>query len=58
MGSSATPNVAARDLGAVLSAGNTAAANKAQTSSSSTDTFSNLLLDRMAQGAAHHRADA
>ncbi|CAJ0721581.1 MAG: flagellar hook-length control protein FliK [Ralstonia sp.] len=58
MGLSATPNAAAKDLGAMLSAGNTAAADKTQASSSGTDTFGNLLSDRMAQDAARRRADA
>ncbi|WP_343621026.1 flagellar hook-length control protein FliK [Ralstonia sp.] len=58
MGLSATPNTAAKDLGAMLSAGNTAAADKTQASSSGTDTFGNLLSDRLAQDAARRRADA
>ncbi|WKZ88390.1 flagellar hook-length control protein FliK [Ralstonia pickettii] len=58
MGLSATPNAAAKDLGAMLSAGNTAAADKTQAPSSGTDTFGNLLSDRMAQDAARRRADA
>lgn len=58
MGLSATPNPAANDLGAMLSAGNAAAADKAQAPSSGTDTFGNLLSDRMAQDAARRRADA
>ena len=58
MGLSATPNTAAKDLGAMLSAGNTAAADKTQASSSGTDTFGNLLSDRLAQEAARRRADA
>lgn len=58
MGLSATPNAAAKDLGAMLSAGNTANADKTQASSSGTDTFGNLLSDRMAQDAARRRADA
>ena len=58
VGLSATPNAAAKDLGAMLSAGNTAAADKTQASSSGTDTFGNLLSDRMAQDAARRRADA
>ncbi|CAJ0861115.1 hypothetical protein R20233_00839 [Ralstonia sp. LMG 32965] len=58
MGLSATPNAAAKDLGAMPSAGNTAAADKTQASSSGTDTFGNLLSDRMAQDAARRRADA
>ena len=58
VGLSATPNAAAKDLGAMLSAGNTAAADKTQASTSGTDTFGNLLSDRMAQDAARRRADA
>jgi flagellar hook-length control protein FliK len=58
VGLSATPNPAANDLGAMLSAGNAAAADKAQAPSSGTDTFGNLLSDRMAQDAARRRADA
>jgi len=58
VGLSATPNAAAKDLGAMLSAGNTAAADKTQASSSGTDTFGNLLSDRLAQDAARRRADA
>ena len=58
VGLSATPNAAAKDLGAMLSAGNTAAADKTQAASSGTDTFGNLLSDRMAQDAARRRADA
>jgi flagellar hook-length control protein FliK len=58
VGLSATPNTAAKDLGAMLSAGNTAAADKTQASSSGTDTFGNLLSDRLAQDAARRRADA
>lgn len=58
VGLSATPNAAAKDLGAMLSAGNTAAADKTQAPSSGTDTFGNLLSDRMAQDAARRRADA
>ncbi|MCO5400255.1 flagellar hook-length control protein FliK [Ralstonia soli] len=57
MGLSATPNTAATDLGAMLSASN-AAADKAQGGSSGTDTFGNLLSDRMMQDAARRRADA
>lgn len=58
VGLSATPNTAAKDLGAMLSAGNAAAADKTQASSSGTDTFGNLLSDRLAQDAARRRADA
>ena len=58
MGLSATPNAATKDLGAMLSAGNTAAADKTQGASSGTDTFGNLLSDRMTQEAARRRADA
>lgn len=58
VGLSATPNAAAKDLGAMLAAGNTAAADKTQASSSGTDTFGNLLSDRLAQDAARRRADA
>lgn len=58
VGLSATPNAAAKDLGAMLSAGNTAAADKTQASSPGTDTFGNLLSDRLAQDAARRRADA
>jgi len=58
VGLSATPNAAAKDLGAMLSAGNTAAADKTQATSSGTDTFGNLLSDRLAQDAARRRADA
>ncbi|GCB05867.1 hypothetical protein PSUB009319_34980 [Ralstonia sp. SET104] len=63
VGLSATPNAAAKDLGAMLSAGNTAAADKTQAASSGTDTFGNLLsdrmqLDRISQDAARRRADA
>jgi len=58
VGLSATPNAAAKDLGAMLSAGNTAAADKTQGASSGTDTFGNLLSDRMTQEAARRRADA
>lgn len=57
VGLSATPNATAKDLGAMLSAGNTAA-DKTQAPSSGTDTFGNLLSDRMAQDAARRRADA
>lgn len=59
MGLSATPNAAAQDLSGMLSASNTAAADKTQgASSSGADTFGNLLSDRMAQDAARRRADA
>lgn len=58
MGLSATPNTATKDLSAMLSAGNTAAADKTQGQSSGTDTFGNLLSDRMTQEAARRRADA
>lgn len=57
MGLSATPNTATKDLGAMLSAGNTAA-DKTQGASSGTDTFGNVLSDRMAQEATRRRADA
>jgi flagellar hook-length control protein FliK len=58
VGLSATPNAAAKDLGAMLSAGNTAAADTTQAATSGTDTFGNLLSDRLAQDAARRRADA
>ncbi|ATJ88047.1 flagellar hook-length control protein FliK [Ralstonia solanacearum] len=57
MGLSATPNTAATDLGAMLSAAN-AAADKPQTASSGADTFGNLLSDRLNQEAARRQADA
>ncbi|MDE2203105.1 MAG: flagellar hook-length control protein FliK [Burkholderiaceae bacterium] len=62
MGLSATQNAATKDLGAMFSAGH-AAADKGQGASSGTDTFGNLLsdrlqLDRAAQQAADRRADA
>ncbi len=66
MGLSATPNAvqstAAKDLSGMLSASNTAAADKTQGASSGTDTFGNLLsermqLDRSTQEAANRRAD-
>ena len=67
MGLSATPNAAqsaaAKDLSSMLSASNTAATDKTQATSSGTDTFGNLLSDRLqqdraAQEAASRRADA
>lgn len=59
VGLSATPNTAAQDLTGMLSASNNAAADKSQSASSSSgDTFGNLLSDRMAQDAARRRADA
>jgi len=58
VGLSATPNTAAKDLGAMLSAGNAAAADKAQGSTPGTDTFGNLLSDRLTQDAARRHADA
>jgi len=63
VGLSATPNAAqsaaAKDLTGMLSASNNAAADKSQSASSSSgDTFGNLLSDRMAQDAARRRADA
>ncbi|QUP56070.1 flagellar hook-length control protein FliK (plasmid) [Ralstonia syzygii] len=57
MGLSATPNTAATDLGAMLSAASTAA-DKSQTASSGADTFGNLLSDRLNQEAARRQADA
>ncbi|KFX83062.1 flagellar hook-length control protein, partial [Ralstonia solanacearum] len=54
---SATPNTAATDLGAMLSAAN-AAADKPQSASSGADTFGNLLSDRLNQEAARRQADA
>lgn len=58
MGLSATPNAAAKDLGAMFAAGNTPAADKAQSPSSGTDTFGNLLSDRLTQEAERRRAAA
>lgn len=57
MGLSATPNTAATDLGAMLSAASTAA-DKSQTASSGADTFGNLLSGRLNQEAARRQADA
>jgi flagellar hook-length control protein FliK len=58
VGLSATPNAAAKDLGAMLSAGNAPAADKASTVSSGADTFGNLLSDRLTQEAERRRATA
>ncbi|MHA6908825.1 flagellar hook-length control protein FliK [Ralstonia pseudosolanacearum] len=57
MGLSATPNTTATDLGAMLSTASTAT-DKSQTTSSSADTFGNLLSDRLNQEAVRRLADA